>query len=187
MEDDGYQQALHGLLRKRAELTSQVAALRAETDRVLAGLDAIDTAIRVFRPDIDSDLLPERPAPPASAAFRGEVQRFLLSTLRSADRPMTTTQLGYAVMRSRRLNVDDRVLAVLVRKRTGHSLNRLRRSGYIEGEKYGPGAELEWRVSTRGASEDWIGGWRNGTTGALRLTASDDADDGDRRGEQRLR
>lgn len=180
MEDDGYHLTLHGLLRKRAELTSTVAALRAELDRVLSGLDAIDTAIRVFRPDIDSDLLPERPAPPASAAFRGEVQRFLLSALRAAKGPMTTTQLAYAVMESRRLNTDDRVLAVLIRKRTGHSLGRLRKGGYVEGERYGLGPELEWRVSARGASEDWVGGWRNGTTGALNRSENVDHNRDDR-------
>lgn len=151
--------ALHGLLRKRAELTSELAALRAETEQKLAALDAIDTAIRVFKPDIDAELMPERPAPPQSAAFRGEVQRFLLGTLRLATEPMTTTQLAYALMQSRRLNVDDRVLSVLIRKRTGHSLARLRKSGFVTSDKYGAGAELEWRVTGR----EGVPQWRNGS------------------------
>lgn len=157
--EDGYTQALHGLLRKRAELTSELAALRATTEQTCAALDAIDTAIRVFRPDIDAELMPERPAPPQSAAFRGEVQRFLLSTLRVASGPMTTTALAYALMQSRRLNTDDRVLAVLIRKRTGHSLARLRKAGFVASGKYGAGAELEWAVTGR----EGVPTWRNGS------------------------
>lgn len=156
--DDGYTQALHGLLRKRGELTSEVAALRTQMDERLAALDAIDTATRVFKPDIGEDLLPERPAPPASAAFRGEVQRFLLHTLRTATGAMTTTELAHAVMVSRRLNTDDRVLAVLIRKRTEHSLGRLRKAGFLASNKFGPGAELEWQLTGRGGEPKWRNG-----------------------------
>lgn len=148
MSDD-YTMVLHGLLRKRGELSRDLAALRDQENECLTALDAIDTAIRVFHPDIGDDLLPERPAPPPSAAFRGEVQRFLLHTLRTAEQPQSTTQLAHAVMQSRGLNTGDRVLGVLVRKRTGHSLGRLRKAGFVDSRRFGGGGELEWWVAVR--------------------------------------
>jgi hypothetical protein len=161
--DDGYKLTLDGLLRKRGELTSEVEALRANLGVKLAALDHIDATIRVFKPDIDIEDMPERPSPPPNAAFRGEVQRFLLHTLRCAGEPLTTTQLAEAVMQSRRLNTGDRVLLKLITKRAGHSLGRLRRQGFVEGDRYSKGAELQWRLTGRGASGEPCGGWRNGS------------------------
>lgn len=159
MED--YTLTLHGLLRKRGELTAQVEVHRAQLGELLAALDHIDATIRVFKPDIDLVDLPERPAPPPNAAFRGEVQRFLLHTIRCAGgEALTTFQLTEAVMQSRRLNTADRVLFKLIAKRTGHSLSRLRKQGFVQSEKYGKGAELRWTLTGR---EGPVGGWRNGS------------------------
>lgn len=144
--DDGYILTLHGLLRKRGELSSEVEALRSQLGELLSALDHVDATIRVFKPDIDIEDLPERPAPPPNAAFRGEVQRFLLHTLKASGDPLSTSQLAEAVMVSRRLNVAGRVLAKLVLRRTGHSLGRLRRAGTIEGARFGSTAECRWRI-----------------------------------------
>jgi len=119
----------HGLLRKRGKLSSEVDSLRNQLGVLLAALNNVDATIRVFKPDIDIGDMPERPVPPPSAAFRGEVQRFLLHTLEGAGGPLTTNQLAEAVMASRRLNTADRVLAKLILRRTGHSLGRPRRAG----------------------------------------------------------
>ena len=83
--------------------------------------------------------LPSRPIPPPNAAFRGEVQRFLLYTLKGAAEPLTTHELARRVMEARRLNTADRVLFKLVSVRTGHSLSRLRRRGFIEAERFSKG------------------------------------------------
>jgi hypothetical protein len=162
--DDGYELTLTGLLRKRGELTSDVEALRDQLSAKLAALDAVDATIRVFNPNISPDVLPERPAPPPSAAFRGEVQRFLLHTLRTAAAPMRTTQLAHAIMANRNLSTADRVLTKLFEKRTGSSLGKLRRGGFIEGRRYGAGAELEWVLTGKGESGEPMGGWRNGSS-----------------------
>src|SRR5206468_4259712 len=134
--EDAYQLTVAGLLRKRGELTSEVEALRAQLEQKLAALDHVDATIRVFKPEIADEDMPERPAPPPSAAFRGEVQRFLLHTLRTTGKPLTTFQLAEAVMQSRRLNTGDRVLRTLINKRTGNSLRRLAKQGWIERERY---------------------------------------------------
>lgn len=160
---DGYEITVSGLLRKRADLVSEIEGQRLAMEQNLASLAAMDSAIRVFRPDIEQADLPERPAPAASAAFRGEVQRFLLGALREAGKALTTTELATIIMRARKLNHADRTLGKLIRTRAGHSLSNLRRSGFVESRKYGSGAELEWRVSGHGDAGEAVGGWRNGS------------------------
>lgn len=159
----GYDLTVHGLLRKRGELTAEIETLRAQLETKLAALDHIDATIRVFKPDIGLEDMPERPAPPPNAAFRGEVQRFLLHTLRTAQKALTTHELAKIVMEQRRLNTADRMLFQLIAKRTGHSLGRLRKQGFIVSRKYGPGAELEWSLTGCGVSTEQAGGWRNGS------------------------
>lgn len=144
--DDGYQLTLHGLLRKRGELSAEVDGLRAQLGTRLDALNHIDATIRVFKPDIDLVDLPERQAPPPNAAFRGEVQRFLLDTLRKADGPLTTHDLAAAVMRNRGLDPADRILFGLIAKRTGHSLTKLRRQGRVASHRFSKSAMLEWRA-----------------------------------------
>ena len=163
MRDDGFETTVSGLLRKRAALVSEIEGQRLAIDASLAALATMDSAIRVFRPDIEHSDLPERPAPVASAAFRGEVQRFLLGTLRSADKAMTTTELARTIMDARKLNHADRTLAKLIRARTGHSLSNLRRAGFVVSRKFGSGSELEWKLTERGETGDVVGGWRNGS------------------------
>lgn len=129
-------------------MCGEVEGLRAQLSGKLDALNHIDATIRVFKPDIDLVDLPERLAPPANAAFRGEVQRFLLDTLRKAERPQTTFDTTEAVMRSRGLDPADRVLFQLIAKRTGHSLSKLRRQGQVTSYRVGKGALLEWRNET---------------------------------------
>lgn len=160
---DGFELTLQGLLRKRGEMARDVEAMREQLGVLLSGLDHIDAAIRIFNPAIDLEDMPERPVPPPNPAFRGEVQRFLLHTLRAAGEPMTTHDLAAAVMEARRLNTADRVLFKLVSVRTGHALTRLRKMGHVVSEREGKGALLTWRVSGKGASGEPVGGWRNGS------------------------
>jgi hypothetical protein len=64
-------------------------------------------------------------------------------------------------MVSRRLNTADRVLLKLITKRTGHSLSPLRKQGFVAGEPYFKGAELQWRVTARAIRGEPVGGWQN--------------------------
>ena len=150
---DGYTLTVQELLRKCGELHGEIAALRAQADVKLRELEQCAAAAKVLNPDIDPGDLPERPAPPPSAAFRGEVARFLLSHLRGADGPLPTSRIAEAVMDARGLPKGDRVLSKLIRNRTGHSLGSLRRKGLVESRRYGHGAELDWWVSDRGTRD----------------------------------
>jgi hypothetical protein len=153
---------LHGLIARRAETVGQIAAAQDLLARLMSDLGHLDATIRIFAPDIDLEELPMKKVPPPNAAFRGEVQRFLLHTLRQAPVPMTTLQLATAVMESRNLNVADKALHRTIAQRTGHSLGKLRTRGFVQSEKANAGGLLRWQASRKGELGDPEGGWRNG-------------------------
>src|SRR5207302_468003 len=106
-----------GLLRKRAEIASQAEALRAQTRSLLSALDHIDATIRVFKPEIELEDLPEGIVAPALSGTRGDLQRFLIDQLRRSNHPLSTFDLADAVMRERGLDTADRVVAKLIQRR----------------------------------------------------------------------
>lgn len=154
----------HGLIAKRAETVGKIEALRDQLSLEMANLDHLDATIRIFVPDIDLEQLPMKRVPPPNAAFRGEVQRFLLHTLRTATVAMTTHQLATAIMEARKLNAADKALFVQIARRTGHSLSRLRKGGFVQSEKANAGGMLRWQLTRTGETGGPIGGWRNGSS-----------------------
>ena len=115
---------------------------------LMAQLNAIDTSIRVFRPAIDLGDLPAKIPPAPFTAFRGEFQRFLLDTLRGADRPLNTLELGEAVMATRALDASDKIVARLIARRTGYALCKLRRKGVVTSRRLGTrNGPMEWRIA----------------------------------------
>jgi hypothetical protein len=142
----GYDLTVQGLIRKRAELAGQVEAMNAQLTATLAQLHALDSAIRVFKPDIDLDDLPCRSAAAPFTGFRGEIQRFLLDRLREANAPQSTFDLADAVMDKRGLDRSDKIATNLIRKRTGYALAKLRKAGRVTSSRSHRSAPLEWRL-----------------------------------------
>jgi hypothetical protein len=143
----GYDLTVQGLIRKRAEMAGQVTALQARLGELIAAMSHIDASIRVFRPDIELDDLPERLAPAPFTGFRGEIQRFLLDELRKANHPLSTFDLAKRVMVKRGLDPDDKITFKLIAHRTGYSLSKLRRVGKVTSRRVGHGAPLEWELT----------------------------------------
>lgn len=164
MQDDGFTQTRFGLIRKRAALVAEIEGLQAQAAQRVADLNALDAVIRVFDPDIDFETLPSNRIPPAYAAFRGEMARFFLTMLREHPGGMTTHDLALAIMRSRQMNVHDRRAVELIRRRSGQSMHRLRKNGFVISEKANAGGLLRWRLSIKGEGGDPAGGWRNGSS-----------------------
>jgi hypothetical protein len=142
----GYDLTVQGLIRKRAELAGQVEALHMQLSSLMASLNAIDTSIRVFKPDIDLEDLPSRIPPAPLTAFRGEFQRFLLDELRKADRPLSTLELAASVMERRALDPADKIVSRLIARRTGYSLCKMRRSGLVTSRA----------IDRRGGLQEWL-------------------------------
>ncbi|WP_373486686.1 hypothetical protein [Blastomonas sp.] len=160
---EGFEQTRYGLIRKRAAMVAEIETLQAQAAKLVADLNALETVIRVFDPNIDMEELPIRRIPPAYAAFRGEMARFMLITLREHAGGLTTHELALLIMRSRQINVNDMQAVKLMQRRTGHSLSRLRSNGYVISEKANAGGMLRWRISLRGGRDEPTGRWRNGS------------------------
>ncbi len=153
---------VRGLIKKRAEIAGRIQSLHEEAGRLIADLDHIDAALRIFDPEIDFQDMPMKLLPAPNAAFRGEFQRSLLEMLRGVQRWQTTDELTVKVMVQRRMNETDRALRVLTRKRVGHALKRLERKGVVVSRRMGKGSLLSWRITKPDAVLE--GGWRNGNT-----------------------
>lgn len=145
----GYDLTVQGLVRKRAEMASRVVQLRAELVDLMAQLNSIDSAIRVFKPDLELEDLPE-PVPSAPyAGFRGEIRRFLLDAMREAGEPLSTFDLADRVLLKRDLDPNDRVAVKLIRRRTGYSLSKLRKQGLVSSKQSHHAAPLLWTLVKR--------------------------------------
>lgn len=142
----GYDLTVQGLIRKRADLAGQVEAMNAQLSAIMAQLHALDTAIRVFKPEIDLEDLPSRIVPAPFSGFRGEIQRFLLDELRKANAPQTTFDLADKIMDRRGLDRSDKIATNLIRKRTGYALAKLRKAGKVTSERAHKSAPLDWRL-----------------------------------------
>ena len=144
---DGYDQTLSGLLRKRAELAATIATTRAQLDNDLAALDAIEAAIRVFNPELAGEYLPLNRTDVPHQSVTSEIRRFLLDQMRTRENgAVQTLQAAAEIMRVKGLDPRDRVVATLIRKRVTDALRRMRQAGMIEGRRFGSGSELEWRL-----------------------------------------
>lgn len=152
---------VHGLIDKRAEIVGKIEALQAQLAQHMADLDSLERSIRIFEPDIDLGDAPVKPVPPPNAAFRGEVQRFLLDAMRKSDIALTTLDLARMIMEARGLNTSDKALRKLIATRTGHSLKKLRDKGFARSEKATAGGLLRWQLT--GKQGEPTGGWRNGS------------------------
>lgn len=151
---DGYDQTLSGLLRKRGELALEVETLRAQWGDASASLEAIDRAVLVFRPGLTADDMPLRTRPPIGSDGTTELQRFVLDMLRRSDRPARTLAVAASLGADRGIDINDRVAMTLIRKRVADAFYRLRKRGVVTGAKFGSGQELEWRLTTREDERD---------------------------------
>jgi len=154
---------VHALIKKRAEIAGRIEAIHAEAARLVAELDHLDSAIRIFDPKIVHEDLPVKTLPAPNAAFRGEFARSLLEMLRGQQRWQTTFELTVKVMIQRRMNEGDIALRRRVQARVGQALARLRDDkGVVASRKMGAGALLAWRITKPDANLE--GGWRNGSS-----------------------
>lgn len=138
---------LSGLVSKRAELAGMLEHHQAKVRQLMIDLDSVDATIRMFAPDYELQEIKPRPLPPRHAAYKGEVARVVLSTLREAKRPCSTQELTMHVMAERGMNTADKRLVKTVSKRVGACLRHHRTKGLIRSHK-GLGDSIAWQVAT---------------------------------------
>ena len=115
--DAEHPNVLHALTRKRAEIAGQIEHNQLQLRHLIAELDHIDAAIRIFNPAVDIEAIRAKPVPPRHAAFKGEVTRVVFMALREAADPLSSRDIALRLMRERGLNPDDRELSVIMVKR----------------------------------------------------------------------
>ncbi|MBV9814027.1 MAG: hypothetical protein JO326_14860 [Acetobacteraceae bacterium] len=141
-----HEHVVSGLLRKRAELAGELEALQARAGELIASLDGLDTAIRLFAPDAELDAVgPKRPAV-LHAAMPGQTSRAVLEALRDAAQPFTTRELTLHAMAGRGLDADDHALFLTVQKRALASLRNLRMRGLVCSDRQA-GHNLRWALA----------------------------------------
>ena len=132
-----------GLIDKRRDILRLVAEAQDVLQVHLASLDHLTAAILLFDPDVDlSGQQPKRPPSP-HRAFKGEMRRHVIQSLRTATTHLTALEIARTFIEGRGLDHDG---VITVRKRVSACLWKLKQQGYavevpLEGEYKG------WRVN----------------------------------------
>ena len=134
------------LIDKRAELAGCIEHTQTQLRQLVIDLDHLDATIRQFKPDIDLEDIRPKPMPPRHSAFRGQVVRIVLDTLKQSPEPMTSHDLALHVMAERGLNTADRGLVKTVQKRVGSCLRWHRAKGVLRSRE-GHGGFLLWEIA----------------------------------------
>ena len=117
---------LAGLIEKRREIAGKIEHHQRVLNELIIDLDH---TIRLFDPDCDVTLAQPKQFPARHAAFRGEMQRFVLGALRSATGPLTSLEIAVEVVKARGLDPNDARAVSLIRKRVGACLFHLKAKG----------------------------------------------------------
>jgi hypothetical protein len=137
--------AISALIRKRAEIAGRIEHLQDELRQAVIDLDNVDHTIHLFDPTIELHEIKSRPVPPRHQAFKGEVTRIVLATLRNAKRPVTTAEIARRVMAERGLDTGNARLVKTMQKRTAACLRHWRNRG-IAAKSPGPGQFVLWEI-----------------------------------------
>jgi hypothetical protein len=137
---------LSGLLTKRAELAAKIETVQTELRQLSIDLDSLDATIRLFDPEIDLEAVKPKPLPARNPAFRGEIARVVLGTLRKAGKPLPTHEIALHVMASRSLNTADKPLLRVMGKRVGSALRYHRGKGLVR-SLAGPNRTILWEIA----------------------------------------
>lgn len=136
---------LSGLIEKRREIAGQIEHYQRLLNGLIVDLDHVDHTIHLFDPDCDVLLAQPKAFPPRHQAFRGEMQRFVLGALRSAEKPITSLEIAIEVVKGRGLDPNDPRAVSLIRKRVGACIFKLKDKGIIR-EVPQPGEYKGWEM-----------------------------------------
>ena len=137
---------LHGLIKRRVELTGEIEDTHAKLRQMIIDLEALDATIQQFDPDFHVEAIrPKAFRPPKDWANRGEMTRIVLSILRQAAEPLTTRDIALQMLVERALDKSDQRLLRLMTKRVGVALRGQRNHGAVRSSQ-GPGQYMVWEI-----------------------------------------
>jgi len=128
-----------GLIDKRRELLRLVDEAQEVLQTRLASLDHLTATILLFDPEADLTGMTPKRAPSPHRAFKGEMKRHVLQSLRLAKGPITSLEMTRSFIEGRGLDHDG---FITVRKRVSACLWKLGQAGFavsvpLEGEYKG--------------------------------------------------
>jgi len=125
-------QALHALVKKRAEIAGLIGHYQTMMRDLNSQLDNVDATIRIFSPTLDIGAIRAKTVPPRHAAVRGDTTRIVFNMLREANgHAITVRDIVVRVMRERGLNARDTKLVALMATRVRACLRMHRKAGHI--------------------------------------------------------
>jgi hypothetical protein len=122
---------LTALLSKHAEIADQIERAQSELHKLMIALDNIEATIWLFDSTIDLKTVKAKRLPTHHQAYRGEVARIVLGTLRKAPRPIPAREIVAEVFAMRGLNAADKSLYRTITKRIGACLRKYRQKGLV--------------------------------------------------------
>lgn len=139
--------ALAGLKRKRAEIAGQVAYLQKQISRHRMTLAHFDACIKIWEPNARPNRLPNKRFYVRNKVFvPGEMPRLALDILRTAPEPMTTAEIGTAMIARKGVSTaDEPDLIRFTCDRSSMVLLKLEKRKMVERVEGGP--VLRWRIS----------------------------------------
>ena len=128
MENDN---VVNGLLRRCQEIADRLEIVQGQVRQLVLDMDALETTLRLFRPDVEVGVVRIRPIPRRHAALRHESSRLLFSVMREAKGPLTTRELVRAIMETRGMNTADHAMVETMRLRLASTLRKLKNRGKV--------------------------------------------------------
>lgn len=139
-----------GLVAKRSELAGQYQQHQEAMQELSAAISSIDASIKLFNPNYDLRTIKIKvPKHTTKWLNHGEAGRFVLDTLRTASTPLSTRQLGEAMVKYKGLAVNGPKEWDLALKPILGAAQRLERKGAIKmvGRADGPGNRaMLWQI-----------------------------------------
>ncbi|MEC9368411.1 MAG: hypothetical protein VX871_06930 [Pseudomonadota bacterium] len=141
----GEPHVISALVAKRAEIAGQIEHLQDRMRQLVVDLDNVDATIHLFDPTIELADIKSKVVPPRHQAFKGEVSRIVLTTLKNAKKPLTSADIAQRVMAERGLDTANKRLLRLMVKRTGACLRAHRLNGVVKSTD-GPTQYKLWEI-----------------------------------------
>jgi len=137
--------ALSGLKKKRGEIAGQVAYLKKQIRRHQLTLAHLDACIKLWEPDSRPDRIPNKRIYVRNRVFKpAEMPRLALDVLRTTTEPMTTAEIGAAMIVRKGVTAEEPNLLRFTCDRSGAVLAKLEKRKLVERVEGGP--VLRWKV-----------------------------------------
>lgn len=132
-----------GLVAKRAEITGQTEAHQAELSRLQSSVTHLDYTIKLFAPDYDLRTIGGKRTNVRNQHLEhGEVQRYTLDILRTADSPMSSREI-VDVLLERKGIAPTATITARVQKNVLGVLHRMEKRGIVLASKAGDGSRSQ--------------------------------------------